>query len=206
MRVEYIMMLGLLVIIALLLHERHTAGARNAKGDEGEAPELPDIMGKTKSQRHAAQMDDTPGQPGKGDREADNFTSEQYGNPVEGESLQEGPERARGTIPDLEEEEEELMAYGLQGSAGGFATGVTFEELSAAGMAIAGQGPAASFTEAEATVRKIDGTDLLTLLENALGDSSRKLAILLDRSPGPDPGPHILRNDDDGDFRIGDFL
>lgn len=205
MRAEYIMMLCLLIIIALLLYDRYRAKGSDTEGNGLEAPELPDVMGKTGSQRQAAQMKDTAGQLWKGSLEGDNFTAEHYGNHVE-EDPQEGLERAGGTVPDLEEEEEELIAYGLQGGAGGFATGVTFEELSNAGMAIAGQGPVASLIEAEATVRKIDGTDLLTLLENALGDSSRKLAILLERSPGPDPGPSNLWNDDEGDFSIGDFL
>ena len=200
MKVEYLILLALLGVIALLLQDRFRKERDNSE-EEKERQDYPDVMGKPRSEGQPVQMGDSRGQDGGQGHAIDNFTTESHNSdPID---TYESPEGARGVLPDLEEEEEELMGYGLGGVGDGFATGVTFEELSAAGTAISGQDPEASLSHVKATVHKIDGTDLLTLLESALGDSARKLAILLDRTA---PGPADLQDDAHRDFDIGDFV
>ncbi|MNK22302.1 hypothetical protein D3C87_405760 [compost metagenome] len=201
MKVEYLILMALLAVIALLLQDRYRRERSSKTDGEQQAPDYPDIMGKPRSEGQAVQMEDSSGHEGGQGRAVDNFTTENHqGHPTDAYV---GPEGERGALPDLEEEEEEWMGYGLGGVGDGFATGVTFEELGAAGTAISGQDPEASLSQAKATVQKIDGTDLLTLLESALGDSARKLAILLDRTA---PGPADLQDDAHRDFDIGDFV
>lgn len=203
MKVEYLILLALLAVIALLLQDRYRRERNGKTEGEQQAPDYPDIMGRPRLDGHAVQMKDSAGQEDKEGADTDNFTDESRNShlPEDYAGLLEG----KGVLPDLEEEEEEWSGYGLGGVADGFATGVTFEELSAAGTAISGQDPEASLLQARATVQKIDGTDLLTLLESALGESARKLAILLDR-PAPGHGPADLQDDAKRDFNIGDFV
>lgn len=201
MKVEYLILLALLGVIALLLQDRFRKERDNNEEERNRESDYPDVMGKPRSEGQPVQIQDSRGLEGGQGHAIDNFTTEsRNSHPVD---TCEPPEGARGALPDLEEEEEEWTGYGLGGVGDGFATGVTFEELSAAGTAISGQDPEASLSQTKATVQKIDGTDLLTLLESALGDSARKLAILLDRTA---PGPADLQDDAHRDFNIGDFV
>src|SRR5690606_11199761 len=71
--------------------------------------------------------------------------------------------------PDFEEEEEEWNGYGISGGDNGFAQGVTFEELGAVGMLLQKEKLEPSQKEtAIATVQKIQGTELFSLLENSI--------------------------------------
>src|SRR5690606_9304604 len=109
----------------------------------------------------------------------------------------------------FEEEEEEWNGQGISGSDDGLARGVTFEELSIAGVLLQKEKlePAQKET-AIAIVQKLQGTELFSLLENSIEDASLRIAGLLDSSlpTETETGSSNLRNDDLSDFDIGEFV
>lgn len=99
-----------------------------------------------------------------------------------------GSDEFAGGFPDWEEEEEEMQKISVFNAEGGLATGVTFDELANAAKLLQRQALEASERKYAAEVfSKIDGTELLDLLESGLGDASRKIAQLLDRSIAGQP-------------------
>jgi hypothetical protein len=114
-----------------------------------------------------------------------------------------------GNMPDFEEEEEEWNRYGISGRNDGFAQGVTFEELSSAGMLLQKNKLEPSQKETVvAIVQKIQGTELFSLLENSIESASRKIAELLDGSLSSemDASSSTLRKNDLENFDIGEFV
>jgi hypothetical protein len=55
---------------------------------------------------------------------------------------------------------------------------------------------------------KIDGTELMLMLETAVGDASRRIAKLLDRADDyeTDSGFSTLQNNNERNFDIGDYV
>lgn len=116
---------------------------------------------------------------------------------------------AANTGPDLREEEQEMQKYAASGKNEDFATGITFGELAIAQEILARQS-LNPFEEKIAAdiVSKIDGTELLGLLESKIGDASRKIAMLLDRGIAKQPheDPSTSRNANEDKFEIKDFI
>lgn len=111
----------------------------------------------------------------------DNFGKRNEGTPKVYEIPQEGPEVAEKTLPDWMVEEEEMGRYSTYGTEDGFATGVTFDELATVGKLLERQELKLSEEKIAADiVSKIDGTELLELLESKIGDTSKRIATLLD--------------------------
>lgn len=123
---------------------------------------------------------------------------------------QEGPDEEH--IPDWDDEEEEMKGYASNAVYSideGLATGVTYDELAAMGKML--ERNVLQPSERETTVSlasKIDGTELMHMLETAIGDASKKIAKLLDRADDyeSDSGSSALRNDNEGNFNIGDYV
>ncbi|MFL9844257.1 conjugal transfer protein TraD [Flavobacterium rhizosphaerae] len=114
--------------------------------------------------------------------------------------------------PDWDDEEEEMKGYAsnaIYSIHDGLATGVTYDELAAMGKML--ERNVLQPSEKQATVSlasKIDGTELMLMLETAVGDASRKIAKLLDRADyqESDSGSSYLRNDNEGNFNIEDYV
>jgi hypothetical protein len=138
----------------------------------------------------------------------DNFDKRNEGTPKVYKIPQEGPEVAEKTLPDWKEEEEEMGRYAAYGTEDGFATGVTFDELATVGKILSRRAlePSEEKTAAD-IVSKIDGTELLGLLESKIGDTSKKIALLLDRGIAGKSaeGSSLLRNDSEEGFNIHDY-
>ncbi|MEE1897013.1 conjugal transfer protein TraD [Flavobacterium rakeshii] len=115
-------------------------------------------------------------------------------------------------IPDWDDEEEEMKGYAsnaVNSIEDGLATGVTYDELATMGQLL--QRKALKASEKKSTVSlasKIDGTELMFMLEIAVGDASKKIAMLLDRADDheSDSGSSNLRNYVTDEFDIGDFI
>lgn len=115
-------------------------------------------------------------------------------------------------IPDWDDEEEEMKGYAsnaVYSIHDGLATGVTYDELAAIGKML--ERNVLQPSERETTVSlasKIDGTELMNMLETAVGDASKKIAMLLDRADDheSDSGSSNLRNYVTDEFDIGDFI
>ena len=210
---ETIIVICLLVIIVLLVQDKIVIRKRTAQklSEQKVNPNLPDIMGQPKAVRslslpnsaHESQIKKT-------ELISDNFDIEDNEN--DNAAIQIPEEELDGVftnMPDLEEEEEEWNRYGISGGNDGFAQGVTFEELSSAGMMLQKEKlePSQKQTTA-AIVQKIQGTELFILLENSMESASRKIAELLDGglSFTVDSALHNSKKIDENNFDIGDFV
>ncbi|WP_116787851.1 hypothetical protein [Flavobacterium psychrotrophum] len=209
---EKIIIVSLLAVIAILLYLRTKAKNNNQpnKTQNDPLPGIPDIVGRPKLGGHPAEptrateiqnSDNTPAT-----STFDNVNKRE----VKPAIPQEEPDE-KG-IPDWDEEEEEMKGYAantVHRIEEGLATGVTYDELAAVGQLL--QRKALKASEKKSTVSvasKIDGTELMHMLETAVGDASKKIAKLLDRADDyeSDSGSSALRNDNEGNFDIGDYV
>jgi hypothetical protein len=210
---ETLILICLVLVIILLLENNITVrqwSKRNKEPQEITTVELPDIMGKPgttfgKSLPKATTENPTEVQLD----EADIFDIEIDENEVGIQIPQEELDEVFSKGPDLREEEEEWNEQGISGGDSGFATGVTFEELSTVGMLLQQDvlEPSQEKT-AVGIVQKIQGTELFNLLENSMEGASKRMAELLDRSLSAqtDSGSSAMRKKDLDDFNIGDFV
>lgn len=210
---EIIIVICLLIVIALLLQDKVVI-----KKSSGQKPmqkknnqDLPDIMGQPKPLKRLSMLNPTnksqilePGiNPDNLDIEYDE--NEEVSIQIPQEELDE----VFTKVPDLEEEEEEWQGLGIVGNDNGLATGVTFEELSCAGMLLQQESLEPSQKETAVTlVQKVQGTELFSLLENSMDGASKKIAKLLDQSLSVEnrSGSSTLRKNNVEDFDIGEFV
>lgn len=212
---ETVIVICLFIIIVLLLQDKVVINKRPEQKPTKEKtnPDLPDIMGQPKPLKRLSmpistnerQTPEPEIDPANLDIEYDD--NEEIGIQIPQEELDD----VFTDVPDLEEEEEEWQGRGITGNDDGLATGVTFEELSSAGMLLQKEKLEPSQKEtAAAIVQKVQGTELFSLLENSMEGASRKIAELLDQSLSVenDSGSSYLRkneNDTEG-FDIGEFV
>jgi hypothetical protein len=211
---ETLIVICLIIVIILLLKDKvaiHKTVRRQVK-PEKKSSDLPDIMGLPKPvQRHTLPLDATKRQSGECDGIADNFGTETYGiglgleNPqIEGET-----DEVFGSMSDFENEGDEWDEYGFEDSDNEFATGVTFDELTTVGAWLEqDELEPAQQQKAVDIVQRLQGTELLSLLEDSMDGASRKIAELLDKSlsAGTDFSSSDLRKSDFEDFDIGEFV
>lgn len=204
---EAIIIICLLIIIALLLHDKiYSKKQADLKANlTKNITDLPDIMGKTKtSNRLALPNIANKFQHQETEKEADNFDVE-----IREEEIDASIPKVESAekLPDLEEEEEELRLFGLTESDNGFATGVTFDELGTVEQILRLEKlePAQKET-AVAIVQKIQGTDLFSLLESSIENASQKIAALLDNNIPGNYSPDSFRKNDIDDFNIREFI
>src|SRR5690625_194649 len=175
---EIIIVICLLIVIVLLLQDQIVIKKRLEQKPPQEKinPDLPDIMGQPKPIRSLSvpnsanerQMADPEVNPGNLDIAYDE--NEEVGIQIPQEELDE----VFSNMPDWEEEEEECNRQRISGGDDGFAQGVTYEELSSVGMLLQKDKLKPSQKEtAVATVQKIQGTELFSLLENSIEGASK---------------------------------
>lgn len=180
---ETLILICLLVVIFLLAKDKVVINKSRGKQKNFTAanPELPDIMGQPKRvERHST----SPAV-----LKHLTFNSEKNVRSVQRETMQdraipqEDLDEVFNDEPDLEEEELEWRVNGEPNGEDGFATGVTFEELSTVG-ALLRQEELEPLQQNQAVdiVKKIQGTELFNLLDNSVKGASKKIASLLDKS------------------------
>ena len=209
---ETLIVICLFIVIVLLLEDKIVIRKMTEQKTKHKKPnrKLPDIMGQPKSMRSlSVSKNATESQSKKRKKEMDNFDIEIDQEDVDMQIPQEELDEVFGNMPDFEEEEEEWNRYGISGRNDGFAQGVTFEELSSAGMLLQKNKLEPSQKETVvAIVQKIQGTELFSLLENSIESASRKIAELLDGrlSSETDAGSSTLRKNELEDFDIREFV
>lgn len=208
---ETVIVICLLIIIVLLLQDKVIIKwkSEHKPMQEKANPKLPDIMGQPKPVRSQSvpntaferQITEQEINPDNLDIEYDE--NEDVSIQIPQEELD---EVFSNNVPDFEEEEEEWNRYRLSGNEVGFATGVTFEELTNVGVLLKKEKlePAQKETAID-IVQKLQGTELFSLLESSMEDASRKIAELLDSTLTTDTEDNSsnLRKDD---FDIEEFL
>ncbi|MCY1662624.1 conjugal transfer protein TraD [Chryseobacterium sp. SL1] len=206
---ETLIVICLVIVIGLLLEDRIVIRkAKDKKAlQEPPASKKPSILGLPKSfVRLSLPKTAVKGQDKIENNSTDNFEWESENKAFSKQIPQEEPDEGFGKGPDLWEEEEEWSRYGISDGGDGFATGVTFEELGTVGMVLRQEVTESSLQEqAVATVHKIQGTELFSLLEQSMEGASQKIAALLDKSlsSSTESGSSILRNNN---FDIEEFL
>ncbi|WP_104382614.1 conjugal transfer protein TraD [Sphingobacterium sp. HMA12] len=211
---ETLIVICLIIVIILLLKDKvviHKYVRKEIK-PEKKRPDLPDIMGLAKSvERHTLPLNATKSHSGERDGIADNFDAEIYGIGVglENPQIEGEPDEVFGNMSNFENEEDEWDEYGFEDSDNEFATGVTFDELTTVGAWLE-QDTLEPVQQQRAVdiVQRLQGTELLSLLENSMDGASRKIAELLDKSlsAGTDFSSPDLRKSDLEDFDIGEFV
>ncbi|WP_116788536.1 hypothetical protein [Flavobacterium psychrotrophum] len=204
--------IGLLVLaVALLLYviAQGKKDKNNVRQNEDPLAGLPDIIGRPKSTpSYSSTTTNIQGKRESGISATDNFDKINEGTSKISEMLQEGPD-AVNTKPDLKEEEQEMQEYAAFEKNEDFATGITFDELAIAQEMLARQSLHPTEEKTAITlVSKIDGTELLGLLESKIGDASKRIALLLDRgiAKQPDDGTSTLRDGGQENFEIRDYV
>lgn len=210
---ETVILICLLIVIVLLLQDKVVI--KRKPKQEQQTPvqkqKFSDIMGKPKPvERLSPPKNTTKRQLEDQEEKPDNFEEEKPQKGFTKEIPQEELDEVFNTEPDLEEEEEEWNGYGTHEEENGFATGVTFEELSIVGVLLQKEKLETAQKEtAVEIVQKIQGTDLFSLLENSMEGAAQKIAALLDSGiPGKetDSGSSNLRKNNISDFDIGEFV
>lgn len=209
---EKIIIVSLLAVIAVLLYlwTKAKNNHRPNKTQNDPLPGVPDIVGRPKLGGRPAEPIQAPGTQNSDNTPATPTFDNVNKRAVKPAIPQEEPDEEG--IPDWDEEEEEMKGYAtntVHRIEDGLATGVTYDELAAVGQLL--QRKALKASEKKSTVivaSKIDGTELMHMLETAVGDASKKIAKLLDRADDyeSDSGSSALRNDNEGNFNIGDYV
>lgn len=208
---ENLIVICLLLIIALLLHDKiKTAKSQKKKPvEQKKRPKLPDIMGHPKPLRSLLKTNGVSESPDKnGSVQRDNFDIEISEDP-QMQILSEELDDVFKNAADLKQEQQEWNNYGISVGDDGLAQGVTLEELSAVEMLLQKNKLEPSEKKTAITlVHKIQGTELFSLLENSIESASRKITALLDESLSSEKrdGLMNLHKDDLNDFNIGDFV
>lgn len=210
---ETVIIICLLIIIVLLLQDNIVIQWKSKEKpiERKITPKLPNIMGQPKPVRSQSVPNSAnESQTKKTEINPDNLDIEYDENETVGIQIpQEELDEVFSNSPDLAEEEEDLNKLRASGSNDGFAQGVTFEELSNVGTLL--QNEKMEPTQKETTiaiVQRLQGTELLALLESSMEGASRKIAELLDSSLTNEikTSSSTLRNDDLMDFDIEEFV
>ena len=211
---ETIIVICLLIIIALLLHDKIVVKKKPEQKPTQEKvnPNLPDIMGQPKPVRSQSVPNSAnESQMAEQEINPDNLDIEYDENEdVSIQIPQEELDEVFGNVPDLtEEDDEEWNRYGISGTDSGFATGVTFQELSNVGVLLQKEKlePAQKETAID-IVQRLQGTELFALLESSMDGASRKIAELLDSTVSSETKDNSsnLRKSDFNDFDIVEFV
>lgn len=208
---EKILICLVLIAIAIFLYLKGKAGnkQKNVQSTGDPLPGIPDIVGRPKLGGRHVEPTNT-NEPKNKDSEATvaNFTKENK-REVKLPVPQREPDEY---TPDLKDEEEDLKGYAadaVYSIEDGLSTGITHEELISMEKLLKRKTLEASEKKTtEGIASKIDGTELMQLLEGAVGDASKRIALLLDRGEPTetDSGSSIVQNNDEDNFNIGDYI
>ncbi|MDV4111509.1 hypothetical protein CMT20_06785 [Elizabethkingia anophelis] len=205
---EQIIIIGLLIILVLVLVDKKISININGKDNVTKTKNLPSIMGDTKQRERQASPINT------NERQNEYILQAEYifeSETREAEFDTMGQTKNMDDIlvkNDEREQENEDWIYENSTVESGFATGVTFQELSTAGELLQ-QDVLKPDLERQAVgiIQKIQGTELFDLLENSLGDASKRIAILLNASiSNEDESISSKQNNSLDGFDIGEFV
>lgn len=206
---EQLIIIGLLLIIILLLWDKKFINQLHHKKSAEADPPLPSIVGKARPEERKLQPSDV--NQGQGEStvpKANNFDLETREEAFENIPVKKDLDDILDKDIDWEEEEDEWQYQNDPIVESGFATGVTFQELSTAGQLLQ-QDMLEPDLEQQAvtTIQKIQGTELFDLLENSIHDASTRIAALLIQSnSNEDEDIPFKRKDNAEGFDIGEFV
>lgn len=211
---ETVIILCLLGVILLLLQERFTLKKVEKRQEKRKIinPALPDIMGQPKPVKRQSTVLGTDKEPepeelafNPDELDIEYDHNEELAMQVPSEELDE----VFSDTPDWGEEEEEWQATSPEIVEDELAQGVSFDDLNEMGELLKEETPEpASRQKAVEIARRIQGTELYSLLEDSVEGASRKIAELLDQgfSPLAQHTASTEIEDEARDFDIGKFV
>lgn len=211
---EIIIVICLLIVIVLLAKDKIiiTKVIKGKTEQSAPRPDLPEIVGRPKPiERQKVSTDAVIRQKEKQEEVSGNFEKESHEAGFAREIPSDELDEVFGSEPfsDFEDDDEDWEEQGFPNSDNGFATGVTYEELTTVGALLQKDKlEPASQQKALDIVQRIQGTELFTLLENSIEGASLKIAVLLEKSL-PDSSDYSSsdeRKSDVADFDIGEFV
>ncbi|WP_276836005.1 hypothetical protein [Chryseobacterium cucumeris] len=205
---EQIIIICLLIIIILMLSERKFSTSIPRKEDSSMKMNIPSIMGETREKERLLLpivANERQGQPAL--LTVDNFDSETKEELLGDVALRKSLDDILIKNDELEQEDEDGL-YENSIIESGFATGVTFQELSTVGQLLQQDLLEADLEQqAVEIIQKIQGTELFDLLENSLGEASNRIGSLLRESiPDDDKIISSKRSNSSDSFDIGEFV
>lgn len=206
---EQFIIIGLLLIIILLLWDKKFINKHPKQKSSEARLAVPSFMGKAKiEERKPMPFDVDQGQEEFIAPTADNFDSETKEEVVENTASKKELDEILVKNNDWEDEEEDWQYQDDSKIESGFATGVTFQELSTAGQLLQQDVLKPDLKQqAVHIIQKIHGTELFDLLENSLDDASKRIAALMSQSiSNEDDKISLRRKDDEDGFDIGEFI
>lgn len=201
-----IIIIGLLIIIVLILLDRKFSITIRGKDNGSRTTDQLSIMGDTKQKdRQSSPINTNEGQNEYVLMTEGNFESEIGEEEIDNVDLVKNLDNKFVNNEDLQEEED--WKYQNSNIESGFATGVTFQELSTAGQLLQEE-ILESDLEKQAVdiIQKIQGTELFNLLESSLGDTSKRIAILLRESISIEDEIYLRGINSSDDFDIGEYV
>ena len=206
---EKIIIISLLIIIILLLLDKKLAIPHLQKKNTNKRFDVPSVMGETrKLERQLMPSVSDQRQEDSTIIDHDNFDSETIEQIFDRNDQKKHLDDILVKNNDWEDEEEYWQYQGFSETESGFATGVTFNELSTAEQILQKDVLEPDLEQQAVTIiQKIHGSELFSLLENSLGDASKRIANLLNKSTINEEAVIFptRRNDADG-FDIGEFI
>ncbi len=206
---EQLIIIGLLLIIILLLWDKKYINQHHQEKSAEAHPAVPSIMGETKKEeRKPVPSDADQGQGESIVIKANNFVSETKEEVFENTASKKELDEILVKNNDWEDEEEDWQYQDNSKIESGFATGVTIQELSTAEQLLQQDVLEPDLEQQAVTIiQKIQGTELFDLLENSLGDASKRVANLLSQNiSNEDEDISFKRRDDAEGFDIGEFV
>ncbi|TXI87113.1 MAG: hypothetical protein E6Q36_08015 [Chryseobacterium sp.] len=204
---EKIIIIGLLIAIILIFLDRRFPVNVRAKDRGNIKKSFPPIMGDIKeTKRKGLPVEAIESHLEFTSLAEDNFESETRDGKAE--DVTENKDLDDILIKDNWGQEEEDWKYQDSNIESGFATGVTFQELSTAGQLLQRKMLEPDLEQqAVEIIQKIQGTELFDLLENSLGEASKRVSNLLSQSISNDvEGISSSYKDGVEGFDIGEFV
>lgn len=206
---EQLIIIALLIIIILILWDRSFPNLRQHEPKTETKLHPPSIMGGTKKQeRRLEPIDSNKSQYDSALLKVHNFNSETKSEIFDNVHLKKNLDDCSVKNNNWEEEEEEWQYQNDSLVESGFATGVSFQELSTVGQLLQQKSLESALEQQAVTIiQKIEGTELFDLLENSLGDASKRIASLLSESISNDQESSSSNRQSDAEgFDIGEFV
>ncbi|MBM7420191.1 MULTISPECIES: hypothetical protein [Chryseobacterium] len=206
---EQLIIIGLLLVIILLLWDKKLTNLHPREKSTKAHLTMPSIIGKTKIEERKLQPSDADqGQGESNVHNVNNFDSETEEVVLENTASKKELDDILVKNNDWEDEEEDWQYQDDSNIESGFATGVTFQELSTAGQLLQQDVLKPDLKQqAVHIIQKIHGTELFDLLENSLDDASKRIAALMSQSiSNEDDKISLRRKDDEDGFDIGEFI
>lgn len=206
---EQLIIIGLLLVIILLLWDKKLTNLHPREKSTKAHLTMPSIMGKTKIEERKLQPSDADqGQGESNVHNVNNFDSETEEVVLENTASKKELDDILVKNNDWEDEEEDWQYQDDSNIESGFATGVTFQELSTAGQLLQQDVLKPDLKQqAVHIIQKIHGTELFDLLENSLDGASKRIAVLLSQSiSDEDEEISFKRKDNAEGFDIGEFV